>query len=149
MRSTPLALLLIVLGCTPDHPTISLADAAKAGDISQVKLHLYWCRKEGCDINYGRNGSGTPLHWAVAGGSGEALRILLDAGADANASSEAGTTPLQLAALAGRPDLVALLLEAGALVNRRGYGGTTPLRDALAKGHTEVASLLRSHGGIE
>src|SRR6187402_3227333 len=54
----------------------------------------------------------TPLMFAVAFGSRDAVRALVDAGADVNATSRAGLTPLHLA---WRDEAVArLLLDKGA-----------------------------------
>ena len=59
----------------------------------------------------------TALHLAIFGGSDEAVRLLLEAGADPNAlatSEIARVRPLGTAAFVKRPDLEKLLLEAGA-----------------------------------
>jgi uncharacterized protein len=57
------------------------------------------------------------LHLAIFGGSGEAVRLLIEHGADIDAlatSDVARVRPLGTAAFVGRPDLEKLLLEAGA-----------------------------------
>jgi ankyrin repeat protein len=53
----------------------------------------------------------TPLHAAIASGSAEAVRSLIEKGADVNARNEEGQTPSLLAALSGREELIRLLLD--------------------------------------
>jgi ankyrin repeat protein len=54
------------------------------------------------------------LHAAVAGRSGESVRLLLDAGADPNARQHGGWTPLMAARQHGDQPVIDMLLAAGA-----------------------------------
>lgn len=55
-----------------------------------------------------------PIHSAVAAGSVEIARMLLDAGADVNVEQAGGFTPMMEAEQAGNEELIALLRERGA-----------------------------------
>lgn len=80
----------------------------------------------------------TPLHLAAFFGQGEAVRLLLDAGADVQAVSRNSmkNTPLH-AAVAGRHQDVAMLLaERGADPDVRDAGGFTPAGIAEENGLT-------------
>lgn len=80
---------------------------------------------------------------AAAGGSAEAVALLLEAGADIAASGSDGSTPLTAAAAMGHPEAARLLLDRGAAVEGAGTGdGRTPLMMACHDGHAEVAELL-------
>lgn len=72
--------LVIVNGCSkPPRPTISVYDAAREGDVDQIKRHVYW----GCDLNEGnpnRDDSDygyTPLMSAVKSRQVAAINYLL------------------------------------------------------------------------
>src|SRR5438045_2151479 len=69
--------------------------------------------------------SQTPLMFAAAFGSRDAVRLLVDSGANINATSNAGLTALHLA---WRDEtVVRLLLDHGANVNSKSQLGFTPL----------------------
>ena len=72
----------------------------------------------------------TPLMYAAAIGSPEALKILLDAGADVNAKNGLDVTARFMARSIRRK--IRLLIEAGADVNARSKVGRTPLIVAAA-----------------
>jgi len=87
----------------------------------------------------------TPLMYAAAYGSIDAMRMLLDAGADVNAKNAFDATALMWCA----NDLakVRLLVEKGANVNARSKAGRTPLIIASAHdGNFEVVKLLVERG---
>jgi len=87
----------------------------------------------------------TPLMYAAAYGSIDAMRMLIDAGADVNAKNAFDATALMWCA----NDLakVRLLVEKGANVNARSKAGRTPLVIAAAHdGNLEVVKLLVERG---
>lgn len=87
-----------------------------------------------------------PLHSAVAQGSHESVRALLDAGADPNAKQQAGFTPLLAAVAKGQLDNVKALVEKGANPNGANDGGQTPLFLAKARKNAELIAYLESKG---
>jgi ankyrin repeat protein len=87
----------------------------------------------------------SPLMYAAALGTLDALRLLLNAGADPNAANELGATPLMWCA--GDAAKVKLLLASGAKVNVRSKLGRTPLLIAAAyDGAAESARLMIERG---
>jgi len=118
----------------------SLYDAAKAGDVEQVRRLI----AEGAEVNLSYR-SDAPLHAAVATGRLEVAELLLAAGADPNLRGFTGT-PLHLASAGGHLALVKLLVDDGADVNALSTFGTTPLFLAAQNGHLEVAVALLAEG---
>ena len=107
----------------------------------------------------------TPLMWAAAEGHGDAMKVLIEAGADVNARSSiivwerqrteeprdkwlppGGLTPLLFAARDGKVDSVRVLLDARADINLVDPDRHTPLILALNNGHYDVAGLLIERG---
>ena len=114
---------VLVVGCGPQPPDISIHKAAREGNIEAVKQHL----AAGADVNakdevYG----GTPLHWAAGEGQKEVVELLLAKGADVNAKNNDGVTPLD-AAIVG----IAFVSRGEVIMHK----------------HPEIADLLRKHGG--
>jgi ankyrin repeat protein len=86
----------------------------------------------------------TPLHYAAANGSVEALRTLLTAGAEVNTQNDFGATPLMWAIT--EPQKVRLLVAAGADVNAKSKMGRTALYLAAANdGSAATVRLLLEH----
>lgn len=151
-----------------------LADAAKSGNIDRVRALLvagadpntpdgngiypldfaaYDNRVELCRLllEYHASvrvisGGSTPLDIAVARGSLETVRILIDNGGDVRRMYPSGRTPLHIAALNGRADVAGLLVDRGADVEARDRGGMAPLDLAIARSHIGVAGLLLDAG---
>jgi uncharacterized protein len=94
--------------------------------------------------------------WAACQGNGEAVQVLIDAGADLKAKLKSGFNAMMFAAREGRIDVVKRLLEAGLDVNEvmshdktQGRGarpGTSALMLAVESGHFELALFLVSRG---
>ena len=132
---------VVLLGC---GPSVSIHDAAKAGNIEAVKQHL----AAGTDVNT-RNGTRndyfeTPLHDAATHGHKEIVELLIAKGAYVNVKGGSqGGTPLHDAAQWGRKEVAELLIANGADVNGKDRFGSTPLHEAKTK---EVAELLIVEG---
>ncbi len=87
----------------------------------------------------------TPLMFAAAYGSLEAMKLLIASGADAKAESEAGVTALHWCT--GDAKKVRLLLDQGAEVNKASALGRTPLLVAAGTyGSLETVKLLLQKG---
>jgi ankyrin repeat protein len=87
-----------------------------------------------------------PLHSAVARGSLEIARALLEQGAQVNVAQQDDFTPLHEAAQNGQVEMARLLLDYGADVNAKLANGKTPLALAEEYQHAEVAGLLEQRG---
>ena len=91
---TTIAAVLLV-GCGPKIPDISIHEAAERGDIETVKQHL----AAGTDVNAKNDAYGgtAPLHFAATQGHKEIAELLIAKGADVNVKIEDGRTPLDMA----------------------------------------------------
>ena len=109
---TTIAAVLLV-GCGPSVPDISMYDAAEVGNIDAVKQHL----AAGTDVNARDKDGWTPLHPASYEGHQEIVELLIGKGADVNAKVEfgplQGMTPLDSANNSGRTEIVSLLRKHG------------------------------------
>ena len=109
---TTIAAVLLV-GCGPSVPDISMYDAAEVGNIDAVKQHL----AAGTDVNARDKDGWTPLHPASYEGHQEIVELLIGKGADVNAKVEfgplQGITPLDSANNRGRTEIVSLLRKHG------------------------------------
>jgi ankyrin repeat protein len=81
---------VLVVGCRPPPPDISIHDAASDGNIEAVKQHL----AAGTDVNAKGISEWTPLRFAAFWGHKEIVELLIAEGADVNAIDAAGKTPL-------------------------------------------------------
>jgi len=122
------------------RPKMPIEKALRAGDVANVKQHMYWCIKnKTCDLE--KN-----LHSAVASNDPTIAKVLIAAGADVNSPGKDRETALHSAASQGRTSIARLLVDAGANVNARDGDGYTPLHSAAAWGHVELARLLIAAG---
>jgi len=106
---TTLAAVLLV-GCGPQPPDISIDDAARDGNIEAIKQHL----AAGTDVNAKADGELTPLHFAADKGHKEIVELLIAKGADVNAINNDGETPLDSAIKCNHPETADLLRKHGA-----------------------------------
>ena len=121
---------------SPGNPTIF--QAIRANDLAAVKRQI-------ADVNATGERKATPLIYAAAFGSVEAMRILIEAGADVNARNAFDATALIWCA----SDLakVRLLVEKGADVNAKSKQGKTPLLVAANHSGAEpIVKLLLAKG---
>ena len=136
---------LVLLGCGPAAPDISIHDAAANGNIEAVKQHI----AADTDVN-AKDKYVTPLHLA-AWGHMEIAELLITNGADVNAKDEYGRTPLHNAASQSQMEIAELLIANGADVNAMGEDGKTPLDYEFRafpnrNKPSKRALLLRKHG---
>ena len=150
--------------------------ANATGPLGETALHL--CSRtgkpeavrvliaNGASIDVIENWRGqTPLMWAAAEGHGDAMKVLIEAGADVNARSSiivwerqrseeprdkwlppGGLTPLLFAAREGKVASAKVLLDAGADINIVDPDRHTALILALTNGQFDVAGLLIERG---
>ena len=104
---------VVLVGCRPTVPDISMYDAVEAGNIEAVKQHL----AAGTDVNAKDKDGWTPLHPASYEGHQEIAEMLIAKGADVNAKVAfgplQGKTPLDSANNSGRTAIVDLLRKHG------------------------------------
>ena len=115
---TTIAAVLMV-GCGPKAPDISIHKAAYDGNIEAVKQHL----AAGTDVNAKDKKRWTPLHRAVQKGHKKIVELLIANGSDVNAKNQNGYTPLHKAVDDGHKEIVELLIAKGADVNAKEGGG--------------------------
>src|SRR6266481_3428903 len=114
--------------------------AIRNNDLSTLRTLL-----KTSDVNLKDQKESTPLLYAAAFGSVDAVKILLDAGADVNAKNALLVSPLLWGA--GDLEKVRLLVSKGADVNARSKQGQTPLLIAASHdGASEIVKLLLDSG---
>ncbi len=135
---------VVLVGCGPSAPDISIHEAVNWCNIEAVRQHI----AAGTDVNAKDNRGSAPLHIAARDGHKRIAELLIAKGADVNAKSEFGTTPLHSA---GTKEVAELLIAEGADVNAGAnrndeHKGKTPLDAAIEVGNNEITELLRKHG---
>ena len=109
--------VVVLVGCGPSVPDISMYDAAEVGNIDAVKQHL----AAGTDVNARDKDGWTPLHPASYEGHQEIVELLIGKGADVNAKVEfgplQGMTPLDSANNSGRTEIADLLRKHGGKIS--------------------------------
>ena len=108
MKSSLISTITIILlaGCRPPVPDLSIYDAIEDGDIEVVKQHL----AAGTDLNSKDKDGWTPLHEAASEGHKPIVEFLITEGADVNEKNDDGETPLDAAA---KPEIADLLRKHG------------------------------------
>jgi len=133
---------VLVVGCGPKAPDISIHKAAYDGNIEAVKQHL----AAGTDVNAKNNDGWTPLHFAGdRGGHRKITEIILKEAKPAD--RPARWPPLQSAFWKSHNEIIELLISNGADVNAKANDDATPLNVVSMFKHPEIADLLRKHGG--
>ena len=123
------------------NPSDELHQTIRANDL--VRLKQLISKPENVNLK-DRHGV-TPLMYAAAVGSVDAMKMLLAAGADAKAKNAFDATALMWGVV--NPEKVRLLLDAGADVNARSRQGMTPLLIAASNaGSMEIVRLLAAKG---
>ena len=87
-----------------------LIEGIKKGHVAIAHAFL----AKGADANARDRHGGPALHWAVAGGRPETVKLLLDEAADVQARDGEGQSALDLAEKRGKDEIAALLRRAGA-----------------------------------
>jgi ankyrin repeat protein len=105
---TTIAAVLLV-GCGPKPPDISIHDAVAKGNIEAVKAHL----AAGVDVNAKELRHRTPLHSAAYYGRKEVGELLIANGADVNAMGDYSITPLDRAFAFEHSEIADLLRKHG------------------------------------
>lgn len=131
-----LAVTVLTAGSSSDE----YYKAIRANDVARLKSLI-----AGGDVNVKDRHGATPLMYAAAVGSPDAVKLLLAAGADAKVKNAFDTTPLIWGA--SNLEKVRLLVEAGADVNARSKQERTPvLVAASTAGSIEIVRFLIAHG---
>ena len=136
--STTLAVALTLLRTAAFAQDVSerLYQAVRNDDLATLRVLV---KDNGANVKDARGQ--TPLMFAAAFGSLEAMKLLISSGADARAESEAGVTALHWCT--GDVAKVRLLLDQGADVNKASRLGRTPLLVAAeTHGTLETVRLL-------
>ena len=95
-------------------------------------------------VEAGADVNATPLMWAA--GDIAKVRLLLAKGADVNARSKIGRTPLLIAALHdGAAEIVRLMMDKGADVLAQDKDGISVLEAAATVNNADTARLLLEH----
>ena len=93
---------VLLAGCGPPVPDISIYDAVEDGNIEVVKQHL----AAGTDVNSKDKDGWTPLHEAASEGHNKIIELLVAKGADVNAKDDDGETPVDAAVNPETADLL-------------------------------------------
>jgi hypothetical protein len=88
----------------------------------------------------------TALHWAVASGHFDVVKILIEAGAQVNALDRDSVSPLILAANLGNLDIVRILIQHGADLNQTDRMRSSALHYACMRFHAHIAKELIMNG---
>ena len=133
------AVVCAILGLSGPAGAETLEDAAKAGNVDEIRSLL----SQGAHIN-GDSVLAPPLFYAIQNHHEKAALALIKLGADVNAMSIWGT-PLHAAAAADMPMAVAWMIGYGADPNAR-WNQLTPLHIAAKDGHATVVRVLLDRG---
>lgn len=96
-----------------------------------------------------KEGAGTPLHHAAAGGYLSICELLIEKGAEVNAKDDDGETALHTAARGGHLETVKFLVEKGADISLRSTGFKTAADEAGEDAPDVKAFLEELEGELE
>jgi uncharacterized protein len=138
--------LVVLMGAVPVIAYAAgsdAADAAQRRDTAALRALL----GKRASVNAPQADGTTALHWAVHWNDGEAVTLLLRAGANPAAKNRFGASPLSEAAAAGNADVVKALLEAGADATALSTAdGETVLMTAARAGNADAVRALLDRG---
>jgi ankyrin repeat protein len=134
--------LLIALAASAAAAEAPLLDAARRGDIAQVRTLL----GRNTDANTRSMDGGTALHLAVEREDAAMVDLLLRSGANAKAANRYGITPLYIAAINSNGAIIEKLLNAGADANTTMPDGETVLMTAARTGKVDALKVLVARG---
>jgi len=128
---------VVLVGC---GPSMSIYEAAQAGNITVVKQHL----DAGVDVNAKDDSGWTLLHSTAGYGHKKIAELLIAEGADVNAMGGLlEWTPLHQAAFGSHKEIVEVLIGKGADVNAKTKNGFTSLD---ISSESDIAGYLREQG---
>lgn len=132
----------VVLRAEDGAPQKSLSDAARAGDVEQLKQYV----ARGANLNQADQFGWTPLRCTIEFSHTEASKILIEGGANVNERDAEGMTPLIRASMTGQKEVVDALLAKGADVTLKDNYQRTALIVAVQMGQQEVVEALVKGG---
>jgi len=139
-RHAAILLASLATAVFAQEPADRFYDAIRRNDLAALRTLL-----KSAGVNTRDQRGGTPLMYAAAYGSLDAMRAIITAGADANAANDFGATALMWGIT--DPDKVRLLVASGSDVRARSKMGRTPLYLAAANdGSSATVRLLLERG---
>lgn len=142
-RISLFACAFAIAGCAAPSLASELHDAARSGDLAQVRHFL----DSGANLEDRDQAQQTPLLAAALTGQTAVVEELIERGANVMARNDRGLTPLHAAAYGGDLNAVRLLVEAGAAVNDADDKfKVTPLIVAAEENHIDIVQFLLDHG---
>ncbi len=136
-----LALAATARAASTDNPSDAFYAAIRANDLSRLRAMLP--RRASANVQDARGL--TPLMYAAAAGSADAMKLLLDKGADPNVQNAFGSTALMWSVTDIKK--VRLLIERGADVKAASKRGRTALLLAAMSDHSaDIVRLLMAKG---
>src|SRR5688572_20020582 len=141
-RPLSVLFLVIALAANLGAADAPLVDAARRGDIAQVRALL----GRNVDANTPSVDGGTALHLAVQRDDAPMVDLLLRSGANAKAANRYGVTPLYIAAVNGNAAILEKLLIAGADPNTTMADGETVLMTTARTGKVDALKVLIARG---
>ena len=117
----------------------SFLQAVKNNDAVVVKLFL----QAKASPNSTEALTGIPiLSLAIANGSVDVVKLLLEHSADVNKESDDKTTPLIVSSAFNNQDILNLIIQGKANVNVKNNAGITPLTSAIIRNHIKNVKIL-------